>query len=98
MSKNIYEPGFSNADNELLSEIPAAANGNCEVNISANGDVVVGWQSERDTPSGKRDFNKRRQLHHRWAKGGRDPRLAQIDLNAVRGDIHALAKPELKRL
>ena len=26
MSKNIYEPGFSNADNELLSEIPAAAN------------------------------------------------------------------------
>ncbi len=98
MSKNIYQPSSSTADNQSLSNIPAAANGICEVNTSANSDVVVDWQSERDTLSGMRDFTRRRRLHDRWVKGGRDPRLAQLDLNAVRGNIHALAMPELKRL
>ena len=98
MSKNIYQPRLSTADDESLSEIPVTANRICEINTSANSDVVVGWQSEGDTPSGIRDFNRRRRLHNRWANGGRDPRLAQIDLNAVRGNIHALAVPELKRL
>jgi membrane glycosyltransferase len=99
MSKNFCQPSFSTAADESLSEIRTTTNGIYEVNTPANGAGVVSRQrSERDTPSGIRDSNRRIRFHHRWATGGREGGLAQPDLNVVRGNIHALAMPEIKRL
>ncbi|HUD00216.1 MAG TPA: glycosyltransferase, partial [Candidatus Polarisedimenticolaceae bacterium] len=98
MSKNIYQPSFLSAANESLSEIAATANEICEVNTTANGDGVISRHNDRDTRWRIRELNTRRQFHHRWAKDGRDAGVGLTDLNALRGNIHALAMPEIKRL
>jgi hypothetical protein len=97
MSKNIYQPSFSTA-NEPLSEIAAPANGIREVNIAANGDGVISRQKEHDSRGEIRELSRRRRFHHRWAKDGGDRGVTLTDLNALRRNIHALAMPEIKRL
>jgi membrane glycosyltransferase len=97
MIKNIYQPSFSTAASESLSDIGATTNGICQVTTAANGDGLASSLSEREIPSGIWERDKRRRFHRSWSKGEREPGLEKTDLNVLRGNLHALAMPEIKR-
>src|SRR5688572_2482074 len=93
MSKNSYQPSFSTAASESSIEIRATIAAISEVNTPANAEAIVSRQRiERETTSARRNLDRRR-----WARVGREPSLAQTDLNTVRRNIHALSMPEIKR-
>jgi membrane glycosyltransferase len=94
MNKHNYQ--FSSAVAESTSEIDATATGISEV-MTTNGDAVVAGPSDPD-PAAIRELNRLRRPHHKWGKAERQLGHVQTDLNSVRGNIRALAMPEIKRL
>jgi membrane glycosyltransferase len=99
MSRHTDQPGLSMTTSESLTEIGAGTAGISRSNKPASGESIVPKQrSVRELPGGVNDLSSGRRLHNRWAKGGRAISLAQADLNGIRGNIHALAMPEIKRL